>query len=171
MLTSARAQKVASSFRPHLLLIVSALAIFVVVMRSTMHTMAWLCLILCINNCLSLKWPARLTIGPLSLMARKAVTYTSINVPVCNNQNLIIRDTESDIVEAVKMWTGSVGDLNNQVEDWSKQGKAFWDSSQGLTQLQQAEQASRIIEEVRRSEAQASSSGAVETYINCATDR
>jgi hypothetical protein len=127
-------------------------------------------LLLGVHLATSLQLPRRSLLHRGLGLTAKPVTYTAIEVPVCDNQRLLIKDTEPGILDAARTWTGSGAELKDQVDGWAKRGLAFWDSTQGLSQLCEAEGASRQRERDHLKLAEAQMDG-LESYVNCATDR
>jgi hypothetical protein len=127
-------------------------------------------LLLGVHLAASLQLPRRSLLHKGLGLTAKPVTYTAIEVPVCDNQRLLIKATEPGILDAARTWTGSGAELKDQVDGWAKRGLAFWDSTQGLSQLCEAEGASRQRERGHLKLAEAQIDG-LESYVNCATDR
>lgn len=99
-------------------------------------------------------------------MGSKPVTYTSVTVPWKPGSQLLVKDSEQECLQQVKLFGDQSGpDEQRLVGDWVAKGLAFWLNDEGLTKLHTSEKRRMDIEPLRIHEWTGTGQ-----YINFGTD-
>jgi hypothetical protein len=103
-------------------------------------------------------------------MSYRATTYTSVKLPSHRKAELLIKSSHVEIVEAAQHYKSTGNTDEKEVQGWIDQGLAFWADSSGLSSLAYKENEQRS-ERIGQLAPNANSWQAVDSYVNCGTER
>ena len=104
-------------------------------------------------------------------MGYRPTTYTSINIPTLGGEELLVKSTETAIINTILSWSSS--DENNEklLQSWIEGGHAFWANKEGISSLFQSESIKRKKDENMVAAKVEPEWQSGHSYVNCGTDR
>jgi hypothetical protein len=103
-------------------------------------------------------------------MTVRATTYTPVKLPSHRKAELLIKSSHAEIVEAAHRYRDNGKTDEDEVQGWIDQGLAFWADPNGLSNLynKEDEHRSKVNDQLTQT---ANSWQAVDSYVNCGTER